>query len=193
MAIVSSTDGSPTKHLLEAPLQRGVLLDPLAVLVQRGRADHPQLAAGQHRLEHVAGVHRRPRPRPRPTTVCSSSMKVMIWPSLALISSSTALRRSSNSPRYFAPGHHRAQVERDQPLAAQRLGHVAGHDPLGQALDDRGLADPGLADQDRVVLGPAGQHLDRPGGSRRPGRSPGRACRRGRAAVRSTPYFSSAW
>ena len=35
------------QHLLEAPLQSGVLLDVLAVLVE-----------GQHRLDHVAGVHR---------------------------------------------------------------------------------------------------------------------------------------
>ena len=45
------------QHLLEAALQRRVLLDPLAVLVERRRADHAQLTAGQHRLEHVAGVH----------------------------------------------------------------------------------------------------------------------------------------
>ena len=56
---MSSTRRLADEDLLEAPLQRGVLLDPLAVLVERGRADHPQLAAGQHRLEHVAGVHRR--------------------------------------------------------------------------------------------------------------------------------------
>src|SRR5690606_16026038 len=43
-------------HLLEAPLQRRVLLDVLAVLVERGRADAVQLAARQRRLEHVAGV-----------------------------------------------------------------------------------------------------------------------------------------
>ena len=42
---------------LEAPLERRVLLDVLAVLVERGRADRAQLAAGQHRLEHVRGVH----------------------------------------------------------------------------------------------------------------------------------------
>ena len=46
------------QHRLEAPLQRGVLLDVLAVLVEGRRADHVQLAAGQHRLQHVAGVHR---------------------------------------------------------------------------------------------------------------------------------------
>ncbi len=45
-------------HLLEAALERRVLLDVLAVLVERGGADHAQLAAGQHRLDHVAGVHR---------------------------------------------------------------------------------------------------------------------------------------
>ena len=55
---MSSTLGLADEDLLEAALQRGVLLDLLAVLVQRGGADHPQLAAGQHRLEHVAGVHR---------------------------------------------------------------------------------------------------------------------------------------
>ena len=44
-----------------------------------------------------------PSAAPAPTTVCSSSMNVMIWPSLSLISFSTALRRSSNSPRYLAP------------------------------------------------------------------------------------------
>ena len=33
-------------------------------------------------------------------------------------------------------------------------------DPLGEALDDRGLADAGLADQDGVVLGAAGEDLD---------------------------------
>ena len=45
-------------HRLEAPLERGILLDVLAVLVERRRADRVQLAARQHRLEHVRGVHR---------------------------------------------------------------------------------------------------------------------------------------
>ena len=40
---------------------------------------------------------------PAPTIVCSSSMNVMTWPSESLISLRTALSRSSNSPRYFAP------------------------------------------------------------------------------------------
>ena len=46
------------EHRLKAPLQGGVLLDVLAVLVQRRGADRVQLPARQHRLEHVGGVHR---------------------------------------------------------------------------------------------------------------------------------------
>ena len=41
---------------LEAALERGVLLDVLAVLVERGRADGAQLPAREHRLEHVGRV-----------------------------------------------------------------------------------------------------------------------------------------
>ena len=40
---------------------------------------------------------------PAPTIVCSSSIKRIILPSLFFTSSSTAFRRSSNSPRYLAP------------------------------------------------------------------------------------------
>ena len=45
-------------HRLEAPLERGVLLDVLAVLVERGRADAAQLAARERGLQHVGRVHR---------------------------------------------------------------------------------------------------------------------------------------
>ena len=57
MPMVSSTPGSPTYTCWKRRSSAGVLFDVLAVLVQRGRTDQPQLAAGQHRLEHVAGVH----------------------------------------------------------------------------------------------------------------------------------------
>ena len=57
-------------------------------------------------------------------------------------------------------GDQRAHVERDDALVLQPLGHVAAHDALGQPFDDGGLADAGLADQHRVVLGAARQHLD---------------------------------
>ena len=42
----------------EPALERGVLLDVLAVLVERRRADAAQLAAREHRLQQVRGVDR---------------------------------------------------------------------------------------------------------------------------------------
>jgi hypothetical protein len=47
-------------------------------------------------------------------------------------------------------------------LSGQRVGHVAIGDRLGQALDDRRLAHAGLADEHRVVLGAAAEHLHHP-------------------------------
>ena len=59
-------------------------------------------------------------------------------------------------------GHQGAEVQGVELLALDGLGHVAGHDLLGEALDDGGLADAGLADQNRIVLGPPGQDLHDP-------------------------------
>ena len=91
------------EHRLEAPLQRGVLLDILAIFVERGRADAVQLAARQRGLEQVARRPSRLRPCPAPISVCISSMNRMMSPSAPLTSSSTPFSRSSNSPRYLAP------------------------------------------------------------------------------------------
>ncbi len=145
--------------LLEPALQRGVLLDALAVLVERGGADQPQLAAGQHRLDHVAGVHRalagRARTDDRVQLVderddLPGGVGDLLQDGLEPLLELAAVLRA---------GDHRAEVERDDALVAQRLRHVTGHDALREALDDRGLADAGLADQHRVVLGAPRQHL----------------------------------
>jgi len=42
---------------LEAALEGGVLLDVLAILVERRRTDAVQLAAGEHRLQEIARIH----------------------------------------------------------------------------------------------------------------------------------------
>ena len=54
------------------------------------------------------------------------------------------------------------EVQRVELLVLERLGNVAGRDGLRQSLDDRGLADTGLTDQHRVVLGAAREHLHHP-------------------------------
>ena len=142
---------------LEAPLERSVALDVLAVLVERRRADALELAARQRRLEDVGGVDRA-LGGPAPTSVCSSSMKRTA--SLVLRSSSMIfLRRSSNSPRYFVPATERPDVEGQDALVEQRL-RRRRDDPVGQSLGDRGLADAGLADQPGCSSAP--EDLDDP-------------------------------
>ena len=60
----------------------------------------------------------------------------------------------------FRAGNQRAHVERHQLLVLQRLRHVAIDDAQRQPFGDGRLADAGLADQHRIVLGAARQHLD---------------------------------
>ena len=60
----------------------------------------------------------------------------------------------------FRARDQRAHVERHQPLVAQAFRHVAIDDAQRQAFGDGGLADARLADQHRIVLGAARQHLD---------------------------------
>ena len=144
---------------LEPAGQRRVLLDVLAVLIQRGRADDVQLTAGQGRLEHVAGVHPALAAAARADQgvqlVDEDDQLIAVLPDLVDEPLHPLLEVAA------VPGarDHAGQLELHHPLARQRLRHVLVHDALGDALDDRGLAHPGLADQHRVVLAPAGQHL----------------------------------
>ena len=101
-----------------------------------------------------------PSAAPAPTTVCTSSTNSRMRPSDAFTSASTALSRSSNSPRYLAPATQRAEVQAEDHLVTQALRDVAAGDALREALDDGGLADARIADQHRVVLGLPGQDLD---------------------------------
>ena len=144
---------------LEAALERGVLLDVLLVLVERRGADRAQLAAGEHRLEQVGGVDRAlggARADDRVQLVHEQDDRA---PGL-LDLLEDGLQPLLELAAVLGAGQQGADVERDHAPVAQRLGNVAVHDPLGQALDDRGLADAGLADQHRVVLGAAGEDLD---------------------------------
>ncbi len=101
-----------------------------------------------------------PSAAPAPTSVCSSSMKRMISPCESSISLRTALRRSSNSPRYFAPASMAPRSSATTRLFFRDFGHVAGDDALREAFDDGGFADAGLADQHRIIFRAAGEHLD---------------------------------
>ena len=144
---------------LEAALERGVLLDVLAVLSERGGADGAQLAASESGLEHVAGVD---------GALCGSGADESVQLvdeeddlAVGLVDLlENGLEAVFKLAAKLGAGEHRAEVERDDALVAQDLRHVALEDAAGEAFDDGCLADAGLADEYRVVLGAAAEHLD---------------------------------
>jgi hypothetical protein len=148
------------QHLLEAAFERGILLDVLAVLVERRRADAVQLATRQRRLEHVAGVD-------RAFGLAGADHGVQLVdedddPPLFL---GDLLEHRLQALLEFAAvlgtGEQRRHVEAQHLLALQRFRHLAIDDALRQPFDDRRLADTRLADQHRIVLGAPLQDLDR--------------------------------
>ncbi len=151
--------GLAHEHLLEPALERGVLLDVLAELVERRRADHAQLAAGEHRLDHVAGVD-----RALGATGADDGVQLVDERDDLAVAVDDLLEHGLHAVLELAAvlgaRDHRADVERDEALVPQALGHVAFDDAPRQAFGDGGLADAGLTDEDRVVLGAAREHLD---------------------------------
>ena len=156
---MSATGRLPDEDGLEAALERRVLLDVLAVLVEGRRADRTQLAAREHRLQEVGrvdGALGRARAHDRVQLVDEED---------DLTGSVLDLREHGLQPlleltAVLGAGEERADVERPHALALEALGDVAGDDALGEPFDDRRLADAGLADEYRVVLRPAREHLD---------------------------------
>ena len=155
--MVCATRGLLHLDGLEAPLEGGILLEVLAVLVERGGPDGLQLTAGQHGLEDRGGVDGalgRAR-ADQGVQLVDEQHDVAAGPDLL----QHLLEPLLEVAAVAAPGHEGAEVEGVELLALEGLGHVVGHDALGQALDDGGLAHAGLADEDRVVLGAARQDL----------------------------------
>ncbi len=145
---------------LEPALERRVLLEVLAVLVERRRTDGLELAAGEHRLEDARRVDRAFGGTRTDERVQLVDEQDDVAAGLDLLQH--LLQALLEVTAVAGAGDERAEVERVELLAVERLGHVALDDVGGEALDDRGLADAGLADQHRVVLGAAGQHLHDP-------------------------------
>ncbi len=142
---------------LEPALERAVLLDVLAVLRRRRRADAADLAARQRRLEDVGGVERpfrRPRPDQRVELVDEHDdvrvLGQLLHDRLEALFELAAILRA---------GDDQGDVEGEDALVGEEVRDVAVDDLLRQPFDDGGLADARLADQHRVVLGAAAQHL----------------------------------
>jgi hypothetical protein len=146
-------------HFLEAAAQGMVLLEHAAEFRERGRADALQLAVRQGRLQQVRRVERAAR--------CRTGADDRV----DLVDEQDAVRRVLQLLEHglqallevaavLGAGQQRAHVEREHDGVLQDLGHLFLDDAPCQAFRDRGLADAGLAHQQRVVLAAAAQDLD---------------------------------
>ena len=153
-------DGRLAHHNgLETTGERRVLLDVLTVLVERGRADRMQVATGERRLEDVAGVHGAlGGTRAHDGVELIDEQDDLTFRFLHFLEH--GLQAVLELAAVLGAGDQRAHVELDEVAVAQGARHVAGHDTLGDALDDGRLADARLADEHGVVLGAARQYLD---------------------------------
>ena len=144
---------------LEPPRQRRILFDVLAVLVERGGADAMQFAARQRGLQQVGRIHRAVG-----LAGADQRMHLVDEQDDAAFGRRDLLQHGFQPllelAAVFRTRDQRAEIERQQLLVLQAFRHVAIENAQRQALDDRGLADAGFADQHRIVLGAARQHLD---------------------------------
>ena len=153
----SASLGGGTFDGLEAALERAVLLDRLAVLAGRGRADALDFAARQRRLQDVGGVERtfRRTGAHQRVQLVDEDDGVLILHQLL----HDGLEPLFKLAAVLGAGDDQRKIERQDALVGQEGRHVAVGDALRQAFDDGGLADARLADQHRVVLGAAAEDL----------------------------------
>ena len=100
-----------------------------------------------------------PEAEPAPMMVWISSMN-RIALGLALELGDHLLQALLEVAAILGAGDQRAQIEREDHRVLEHLGHVVVDDALGQTLGQRGLADAGFADVQRIVLAPTAEHLD---------------------------------
>ena len=145
--------------LLEPADKGPVLLEVLPVLLVGGRADAAQRARLQGRLEEVGGVHG----PARGGTGADDGVDLIDEEDRAGVVLDLLHHRLEALLEVAAvagAGQKGAHVEGKDGGAAQDLRHVAVDNLAGEALGDGGLADAGVAHEQRVVLLAPAQHLD---------------------------------
>ena len=147
------------RDLLQPPRERAILLDVLELL-ERRRADDAQIAGREDRLDERRQIHR------------AAGGRAGADRGMDFVDEEDRLRPGGErlDDRLEAlleiaaearAGQQRAGVEREDLGVLQRVLHVVGEQPRGEAFGHRRLADAGLADEHRVVLAAPAEHFDR--------------------------------
>ena len=147
-------------HGLEPTLESGVLLEVLAILIERGGTNGLEFSARQHRLEDRRRVDSALGGTGPDESVDLIDEQDDVAPGLYLLED--LLEALLEVTAIAAPSHQGSQIEGVELLVADGLRNSISGDHLCEALDDGRLAHARLADQDWVVLGAARQHLHDP-------------------------------
>ena len=145
--------------LLEPAHQGAVLLKMLAIFLVGGRAHATDAARCQSRLEQIGGIHR----TAGGGAGADHGMDLIneqdgVGMRLQLLEH--LLEPLLEVAAIAGAGQERAHVQREHGGSRQHFRHFAFHDALGEPFRDRGLADAGLAHEQRIVLLATAQHLD---------------------------------
>ena len=143
---------------LKTPLQSGILLDILMVLIQRCSAYELNLSSGQGRLKDVGGIDRAFRASGPDKCVhfIDKQDDIAGFNDLGDHSLDPLLKFSS----VLGTCDHSGEVHCKKSFILYRGGHISVYDPLRESFDDRSLSDARLSDQAGIVLGPSAQDLD---------------------------------
>ena len=146
--------------LLEPAQQRAVLFEVIAEFLVSGRSDAADRAAGKRRLQQVRSVHRPAAGRASAdhgVDFVDEENRVRH----VLQFADDLLQPLLEIAAIAGSGEQCAHVERVDYGFGQHFGDFAFHDLARQAFRDRGLPHAGIANIERIVLGPAAQDLDR--------------------------------
>ena len=144
--------GLGDKDRLETTGERCVLFDMFAIFVERGGANAMQLTARQSGLEQIGRIHR---------TICLAGTNEGVHfineennaPFSCGDLSQHSLQALFKLAAIFCTRNQRAHIQRKQLLVAQALRHVFIDDAQCQTFHNGCLADAGLTDENRIVLG----------------------------------------
>ena len=145
-------------HDLEPALQGFVGLEVLLVLVERGGTYGAQVTTCQCRFQYVRGIHR------AGGLTCTHERVYLINEQDDLAGSGGhfvdyAFQSLFELALVLCTRDECTHIEGVDFLALQVLRYVTTYNTVRQTLGDSGLTHTGFADEDRVVLCPAGEYL----------------------------------
>src|SRR5579885_2989610 len=149
MRMASASLGGGTLTL-EAAFERAVLFDGFAVFGGGGGADALDFAAREGGFEDIGGVEGAfgAAGADQGVELIDEDDGVLIFKQLLHDSVQALLELAA----VLGADDDQREIEGEDALVRKKRRHVAVGDALGQALDDGGFADAGLADEHGVVL-----------------------------------------